>query len=584
MTKSPDALTRRDMLLGAGAVTASLGAVTLGGASTAEAAEQWDHEADIVIVGTGVGGCTAAVTAHEQGDSVVMLDKMPFVGGTSKKSAGVLWIPNNHTLKAKGIDDKKEECLQYLARFSYPERYVAGQPNLGLTALEYGLLEAFYDNASPALDRMREVGALRTAEWRMFALDRSATDYLDHVPENKVPTGRAVGPVQPDGTMGLGVELMTQLGDAVTKRKIPILLEHEATRIVTNDARRVIGIEAMSAGRQIRVKARKGVIFASGGFAHNLAFADTYMRHRLYGSCAMPSATGDFIRLATALGARLGNMSGKWGTQIVLDDALRNHVLATGVFFPPGDSMLQVNRYGRRAVNEKRDYNDRTEAHGYFDPSQVEYPNELMFMIYDQRSAEAFAGAYPFPPTPTGAKYVLQADTLEGLTERIAARLQAIAARTGNLALAPSFLSTLKGSIARFNGFARAGKDEDFNRGAAGYDREWQMVFSPMNQQSKYAADKGNGSTMYPLADAGPYYCVILAAGSLDTCGGPQTDASGRILDGHDQPIAGLYGAGNCIASPSRFAYYGAGHTLAESLVFGYITANAAHRDASGKG
>src|SRR5512143_269330 len=132
MTKAPDSLTRRDMLLGAGAVTASFGAATLG-ASTAEAADRWDQEADIVIVGTGVGGCTAAVTAHELGDSVVMLDKMPFVGGTSKKSAGVLWIPNNYTLKAKGIDDRKEDCLQYLARFSYPERYVAGQPNLGLT-------------------------------------------------------------------------------------------------------------------------------------------------------------------------------------------------------------------------------------------------------------------------------------------------------------------------------------------------------------------------------------------------------------------------------------------------------------------
>lgn len=579
MANTPDALTRREMLLGAGAMTAALGASALG-ASTAEAAvKKWDHEADIVVVGSGVGGCTAAVTAHEQGDSVVLLEKAPFVGGTSKKSAGVLWIPNNYTLRAKGIDDRKEDCLQYLARFSYPERYKAGLPNLGLTAHEYGLLEAFYDNASKAVDRLRELNALRTAEWRMFGLDRSAPDYLDHVPENKVPTGRALGPVSAEGQMGLGVELMTQLGDAVQKRKIPTLLMHEAKQLVVNDAGRVVGIEATTAGKTVTIRARKGVIFASGGFIHNLEFADTYLRHRQYGSCAMPSATGDFIRIATAVGARLGNMTGTWGTQIVLEDALRNHVLATGVFFPPGDSMLQVNRYGKRVVNEKRNYNDRNEAHGYFDPSQADYPNELLFMIYDQRTAEGFAGAYPLPATQDPVKFVLKADTLEGLAGLIDTRLQEIAARTGDFSLSPAFIANLKASVARFNGFARAGNDEDFSRGVAGYDREWQMVFSPMNPASKYAAQKGVNATMYPLSDAGPYYCVILASGCLDTCGGPVIDASARVLDGYDKPIAGLFGAGNCIASPSRFGYYGAGHTLGVSLAFGYIAANAAHQE-----
>src|SRR5690606_6698037 len=113
-------------------------------------------------------------------------------------------------------------------------------------------------------------------------------------------------------------------------------------------------------------------------------------------------------------------------TQVVLDEALNSRLLGQGVFFPPGDSMLQVNRYGRRVVNEKRNYNDRTEVHGVFDSSLAEYPNQLLFMIYDLRTAEAFAGAYPLPVTPTGAPHVLHAQSLEGLAERLSARLKEV--------------------------------------------------------------------------------------------------------------------------------------------------------------
>ena len=570
------ALTRRQLL--AGAAAASLGTITLS-ASRAKAAGTWDREADILVVGSGVGASTAAVVAHENGDAVIVIEKAPILGGTSAKSAGVLWIPNNFTLKAKGIADEKEDCIKYMARFSYPERYEANSPNLGLSQSEYALLEASYDNASDAIDTLREKGALKVAEWRMFALDRSATDYLDHVPENKVPTGRALGPVKDDGTMGGGVEMMAQLGAALRERNIPILLGHRAMRLIVNEAGRVVGLEVDSAGQVVSLRARKAVIFATGGYVHNPDFVANYQRNRLYGSCAMPWATGDFINIAGAAGARLGNMSGAWRTQILLEEALQSSKLAAGVFFPPGDSMLLVNKYGVRVVNENRNYNDRTEAHGIYDASQAEYPNQLLFMIYDQRTAEAFAGAYPLPSKPSGATHVMTGDSLKGLAERIEQRLKEVSSRTGGFSLAPSFADNLKATISRFNGFARSGDDQDYHRGDAAYDSEWHLVFSPMATDTEWAPNNGPSVTMHPLRDEGPYYAIILAAGALDTNGGPVIDASARVLNTEDQPIAGLYGAGNCIASPSREAYWGAGHTLALSLTFGYIAANAAHRE-----
>jgi hypothetical protein len=372
---------------------------------------------------------------------------------------------------------------------------------------------------------------------------------------------------------------MAQLGDALRERNVPILLGHRAMRLVTNDKGRVVGLEAESAGVVVSLRARKAVIFATGGYVHNPEFVANYQRNRLWGSCAMPWATGDFINIAGAGGARLGNMGGAWRTQILLEEALQSSKLAAGVFFPPGDSMLQVNRHGVRVVNEHRNYNDRTEAHGIYDASQAEFPNQLLFMIYDQRTAEAFSGAYPLPKTPTGASYVLSGDSLEALSEGIAKRLNEISSSTGGFSLAPEFSENLTITIDRFNGFAHTGNDEDFQRGDAAYDSEWHMVFSPMASDTAWPQNDRPSITMHPLRDEGPYFAIILAAGCLDTCGGPVIDASARVLNTEDQPIAGLYGAGNCIASPSREAYWGAGHTLGLSLTFGYIAANAAHRE-----
>jgi hypothetical protein len=508
-----------------------------------------------------------------------MIEKASFLGGTSVKSAGVLWVPNNFTLKERGIEDKRDDCVRYQARFSYPERFNPDDDKLGLTDHELSLLEAFYDNASAAVDSLRSSGSLNVAEWRMFFLDRPATDYLDQVPENKVPAGRALGPLREDGTIGGGGDLMAQLGAAVASREIPTLLGHRAVKLIQDGDENVVGVQADAEGGPVNIRATKAVIFATGGYVHNPEMTNNYQPMRLYGSCAMPAAEGDFIDIATAVGARLGNIGGAWRTQILLEEALVSSQLAAGVFFPSGDSAFQVNKYGVRVVNENRNYNDRTEAHGLYDSTRAEFPNQLLFMIYDYRTAGGFAGAYPLPAQPDGAQYVLRGQTLDELTDAIRGRLGEITASTSGLELDPSFRQNLEMTIERFNRFAEQGEDEDFQRGKNAYDSEWHQVFSPMTPDSGWPKNEYPSVTMHPLRDEGPYYAIILAAGALDTCGGPVIDAKARVLDSEDQPIAGLYGAGNCIASPSRDAYYGAGHTLGMSMTFGYIAANAAHSE-----
>jgi len=577
MTSRPDTASRRRILKGA-ALTLGAGALASGPARAAE--QHWDHEADIVAVGSGLGAATAAVTARQNGDSAILLEKLPFFGGTSAKTVGVIWCPNNFTLRAKGIEDRREDALRYMARYSYPELYSAEAPRLGLGEHAYAMLEAFYDNAARATESLRDSGALKLAEWRMFHLDRSATDYLDNVPENRVPTGRALGTLGADGKLGTGRDMMEQMAAALKARDVPVLLGHRATKLVRNDAGRVIGLEADSNGKTVRIRARKGVVFGTGGFAHNLNAIANYQRNSLYGSCALPGATGDFIDIAGAIGARLGQLAGAWRCQVVLEEALQSRALAAGVFFPPGDSVLQVNRYGVRAVNETRNYNDRGEIHGTFDPTRAEYPNQLLFMIYDQRTAEAYAGIYPLPARPGAAPYVLSAPTLEDLGKNIAARLQTLAAKTGDFTLDAAFAKNLADTVKRFNGFARNGKDGDFGRGAAAYDSEWHQAFSPMRKDSPWPPNPMPSITMHPLRDEGPYYATILAAGALDTNGGPVIDARARVLDTADRPIEGLFGTGNCVASPSGRAYWGAGHPLGISLTFGYIAANTAHENA----
>jgi 3-oxosteroid 1-dehydrogenase len=505
-------VSRRDFLrlAGAASVAGALGN-GLGVVSRAAAAEAgWDHEVDVAVVGGGAAGAVAAVFAHEGGASTMLLEKSFLVGGTTAKSGGVYWIPNNRFLRERGTTEDRQAMLARMARHSYPQFFAPDAERFGLPPGEYALIERYYDKGAEAVDELERVGALVSmpADGPFGPMP----DYFEEATGDAVPVDRRLWPKKPDGSFGLGDEMMRQLKQALEDRGIPIALGHRATRLVRDESGRIVGLEAAKMdGSTVRVRARRGVIFGSGGYTHNRELVLHYQPGPVFGGCAVPTNEGDFIYMATAAGAKLAQMHGAWRAQIVLEQALQFSSTPDDVFMPPGDSTILVNRDGQRVVN------------------------------------------------------------LE-LTRAIQARLAKLAGRTGGFTLSDHFMTGLAANMRRFNGFAESGNDEDFGRGRMLYDRLWHSrVWSYPNPGTDHELGSNPNPTMHPMAEDGPYYCIILAPGTLDTNGGPMIDAQARVLDSAGQPIPGLWGAGNCVGAPTGNYYYGGGGTLGPAVTFGYL-------------
>ncbi len=544
-------------------VEAGAGAAAAGGGAAG-------RQADILVVGSGAAAFSAAVTAKSRGASVIMLEKAAQAGGTTMRSGGGFWVPCNRWQREAGYEDDRDAALRYMARYSYPNLYDAGQQRLGLPEREYGLLEAYVDNAHKMAGYFDEIGALHSMveiNWT----GKAQVDYMDHLPENGGVRGRSIYPKGKDGKLGYGDELIRQLQAWAEKNGITLLTGCEVTEIERGDDGRVTGLKALLDGNEESFTANKAVIFGSGGYSHNADMMRQLQRGPHYGGCAVPTNTGDFIRMAGRIGARLGNTAGAFRAQSMIEAALENPGGSSNVFYLIGDSMLLVNKYGRRIFDEKRNYTDRTMLHFVWDPVKAEWTNMLTFMLFDKRCATLWQGFPPFPVEGQPMPYLIEADSIDALAEALERRLSRLAPHTGGFRLAPGFAGALKEEIARFNRFAEAGVDEDFHRGEYAYDREW-TTFPPTVPGVQWPPE-GN-YTMAPLSEEGPYYAIILAAGTLDTNGGPATDGHARVLDWNDEPIRGLYGAGNCIASPTANAYWGAGSTIGPALTFGYIAAN----------
>jgi succinate dehydrogenase/fumarate reductase flavoprotein subunit len=520
---------------------------------------------DVIAVGSGASGGAAAAIAAGAGASVLVLEKAGYTGGTTAKSGGVMWVPNNPIMRSAGIPDDRAAALRYLARTAYPTQYAADHPTLGLTRGAYRLLEAFYDHGCAVLDRLTELGA-----WELEPVPYP--DYYADLPEDLAPLGRVIQPRFPDGwRRGIDPTGGQLLADALLR----VAVEHgadvrtgaEVVHLVRDDDGRVIGVEARVGVRTAIFLARRGVIFGSGGFVHDRELARAYLRGPVLGGAASETASGDFVRIGIEAGAQLGNMSHAWWDQVVVEHAITVPSTIKDVYSPYGDSMLMVNKHGVRVVNEKAVYNERSQAHFAWDASRYEYPNLLLFWIFDQAVCDdprvsRFRWPIPMPGEPFPG-FVIRADTLDELAAQIRLRVAALAPHTGGLTVADGFEEHVATTIERFNGFAITGVDADFLRGESRIERTW-------------AGEPREGltnPTLAPLSPAGPYHCVILGPGALDTKGGPVIDEHARVVAVDGTPIPGLYGAGNCIASPAGQAYWGPGGTIGPAVVFGAIAA-----------
>jgi len=548
----------------------------------ADSVTHWDEEADVVVVGTGGAGFSAALFAHEEGSKVIMLEKGPAAGGTTIRSGGVAYIPNNHLLRKAGVSDKKEDFLRFAVRVTYPTTYHPDLPRFGASEEAYALLDAYYDNAASTAQSLEDMGAVKYTT----LLDHDMKPFADnygHIAENQCSRGRAIccipetiqeGRYYYPNNGGFGVDLISELLKAANKRRIPILTRHTVKNVVVNSNDEVIGVIVSTRKGEKKIGARRGVIFGSGGFVQNEAYRQRYLPGRVYGGCATPTNQGDFLRIAGGVGASMGNLENGWGMELLLEEAVASSDVKTGIWVIPGDSSILVNRYGHRFVNEKNQPCGRAKLHAAFDPVAVEYPNLIGIMIWDQRAVDLFGGIYGIQPK-TGAlpSHVIEGSTLAKLEKNIASRLKTLEQHTGNVSLSDDFEESLKHTLEVYNGYAKAGKDKDFHRGDNEGDRSFHYYGGVPKVENPYPND-----LMHPITMEGPFFATLVAAGAIDSKGGPQVNGNAQVLGTDGEPIAGLYAAGNCIASPAAGEYWGAGGTIGPAMVFGKIAAiNAAH-------
>lgn len=548
-----------------------------------------DLDVDLVVVGSGTG-LAAALSAHEQGLSVLVLEKSATIGGSTARSGGAYWVPANAALLREGSTDtlaRGRDYLEAVVGDSAPrERWEAyldhGVETIDLlertTPLTFTRCEGYsdYHPELPGGDASGRSCEAKPFDVSVLGADRALLrggvveaplpmpvtggDYkwmnlVVRKPGKGIPKiARRV--VQGVGGLALGREytaggqaLAAGLFAGILRAGIPFWTEAPMTDLLTEgdaDQLRVTGVRVQHQGREVTVRARRGVVLSAGGFDHNLEMRHEFQSEGLGPwSLGAESNTGDAINLALEVGADLTLMDQSWWFPAIAPREGGEPKVLLAERSLPGS--LIVNASGERFINESCDY--MSFGQRVLELEQAGTPVGTMWLVFDQRyrNSYVFAGAfYPRMKLPNG--------WFRNGTAHRAGSVSELADKMGVPA------DTLGDTLTRFNQQAGAGIDDDFGRGNSAYDRYYGDPTVTPNPNLR------------PVGE-GDLYAVQIVTSDLGTCGGIRADEHGRALRRDDSVIEGLYAIGNSAGNAFGNTYPGAGATIGQGLVYGHIAA-----------
>lgn len=549
----------------------------------------FDEQFDFVIVGSGGGSMCAGLVMRTAGKSVLILEKTPLIGGTTARSGGVMWIPNNPFMKRDGVNDNVEQANTYLdtlvgdhddAPGATRERrrvYVTEGSQMVDFLVDQGIKlnrVSYWPDYHDELPGGSEAGRTVVAElfnanelgpWKKLLRPNFLTIYaplddmlkLQHIKQSWVSKMVAVKMVLRTVAAKLTGKHLVTAGGALQGRMLQASLkagtdirtESPVLELIVEDGA-VLGVMTIQDGKPHRIGARMGVLVNAGGFAHNQPMRDKYQPGtQSRWSNAIEGDTGEMILEMMRHGAAIAQMEEMVGNQMSIPPGMEADPVkpvVQGVTAAP--HVILVDQSGVRYMNEAGSY--MAYCKGMLERNR-QVPAVPSWAIFDSQYIRnyMFAGTMPGANKPArwfDEGYLRKADSINALASMIN--------------VDPALLQS---TVDRFNGFVAKNHDDDFNRGDRAYDR-W--LGDPYHKPN---------ATLGAISE-GPFYAVPVVPGDVGTYGGVVTDAQARVLREDGSVIPGLYATGVSTASVMGRAYPGAGASVGPSFVWGYVAAKRA--------